>query len=265
MPCVDCDGAKVAKPGSLSAAVPIMRDFRALEIDTHIHTKPSHSSTFMKVNKRFSGSILAAIALAAVSASAFGATEVLTFEGLGDQESINNYYNGGSGGNGTTGGPNYGISFTSDSLALISSHNGGSGSFSNNPSGDTIAFFLDGAGDTMNVADGFNTGFSFYYADQTGFTGSVNVFSGLNGTGTLLATLPLLSTPNPYSVFVPVGVTFAGSAKSVIFSGAANRIGFDDITLGSATPGSAVPDAGSTAALLGVAVSALGFLKRKLA
>jgi hypothetical protein len=158
----------------------------------------------------------------------------LTFEGLQDQESIDNYYNGGFGGSGSGPGPNYGIVFTSDSLALISSADGGSGNFSNNPSGDTIMFFLAGA-DTMDVAAGFNTGFSFFYSAAE--AGSVSVYSGLDGTGTLLQTLALPVTPSPYTVWDPVGVTFAGTAESVVWNGSANYIGFDDVTLGSSTPG----------------------------
>jgi hypothetical protein len=166
----------------------------------------------------------------------------LTFEGLQNNEAIDNYYNGGLGGNGSGPGPSDGIVFGSDSLALISNADGGSGNFSNNPSGDTVMYFLSGPGDVMNVAGGFNTGFSFFYSDQVGFTGSVQVFSGLNGTGTLLANLSLPSTPNPYTVFVPIGVTFAGTAESVIFGGSANFIAFDNITLGSSTATGSVPE-----------------------
>ena len=43
----------------------------------------------------------------------------------------------------------------------------------------------------MNVAGGFTTGFSFFYADQVGFTGNVTVYSGANGTGSVLASLSL--------------------------------------------------------------------------
>ena len=169
----------------------------------------------------------------------------LTFEGLGDQEHVNNYYNGGFGSNGSGPGPNYGIVFGTDSLSLIEGSQGGSGNFSNPPSGKTILFFLSGPGDVMNVAAGFTTGFSFFYADQVGFTGSVQVYSGLDGTGTLLASLSLPSTPDPYNVWVPVGVAFAGTAESVIFGGSANFIGFDNITLGSQTPGGSTPEPAS--------------------
>jgi VPDSG-CTERM motif len=211
----------------------------------------------MKISKPILSMCLGVLFL--LGSSAAQAVTVLTFEGLQNLEPINNFYNGGTGGFGSSG-PNYGINFTSDSLALIDSDNGGSGNFSNNPSGHTIMFFLTGA-DTMNVAAGFTTGFSFYYA--AAIAGSVSVYDGLNGTGTLLTTLNLLATPNPYNVWVPVGVAFGGTAMSVVFSGSANFIGFDDITLGSSTPG--VPDGGTTVALLGMAFFGIAALKRKLA
>ncbi len=117
----------------------------------------------------------------------------------------------------------------------------------------------------MNVAAGFNTAFSFYYSAP--FTnGSVSVYSGLNGTGSLLATLALASTPdgNPplpydYGVWYPIGVSFAGTAQSVDFSGTTNGIGFTDVTLGSVTP---TPEPG-TIALCVIGASALLFRRRK--
>jgi hypothetical protein len=77
------------------------------------------------------------------------------------------------------------------------------------------------------------------------------VFDGLNGTGALLATLNLPVTPTPYEVFQAVGVNFGGTAKSVVFGGSANFIGFDDITLGSATAGGGVPEPASWALMIG--------------
>lgn len=183
------------------------------------------------------------------SSTAWAAPIVLTFEGLGDQTPIGDYYNGG-------GGPNYGISFGADSLSIISNQDGGSGNFSNAPSGDTVAFFLSGPGDVLNKSSGFDTGFSFYYADQVGYTGSVSVYSGLDGTGTLLASLDLASTPDPYNVFLPIGVAFSGTAESVVFSGSANYIAFDNITLGSSTAMSTVPLPAS-APMFGAALLAL--------
>jgi hypothetical protein len=212
----------------------------------------------------------AAIALAGLAVPAAQANVVtLTFEGLQDLEPINDYYNGGLGGFGSGPGPNYGITFTSDSLAIISGANGGSGNFSGAPTMPTVAFFLTGAGDTMNVPGGFDTGFSFFYSAVV-FPGTVNVYDGLDGTGTLLATLDLPVTPSggapqctygSYCPWFPIGVAFAGTAQSVVFTGTANFIGFDNITLGSSTP-TGVPEP-SSMAILGVALAGIGLLRSR--
>jgi hypothetical protein len=183
--------------------------------------------------------------LAASSAAAFAGPVVLNMSGLQDQEPILNYFNGGLGGNGSGPGPADGIVFSSNSLAVISQSQGGMGNFDNNPSGGPIAFFLSGAADTMNVAAGFTTGFSFFYSATE--AGSVTVWSGVNGTGTELADLPLnANTPGSgcpsgdifsYCEWDPVGVTFSGTAESVNFGGSANLIGFDEITVGSESAG----------------------------
>jgi hypothetical protein len=183
------------------------------------------------------------------------ASITLTFEGLQNLEPIGNYYDGGLGGFGSGPGPNYGITFGPDSLAVIDSSSGGSGNTGNDPSGHTVAFFLSGPGDVMDVAGGFTTGFSFYYA--AGQPGSVSVYSGLDGTGTLLATLSLSTTSNVYYDWASSGVSFGGTAESAIFSGTANFIAFDNITLGSATPGGA-PEP-STWAMMLLGFAGLGF------
>jgi hypothetical protein len=196
--------------------------------------------------------VLIPLALTVIAVAAQAGEIVLTFAGLADDEGVANYYDGGTGSLGSGPGPNYGISFGSASLALTS------GNFSNSPSG-TILFFQSGSA-IMNVAAGFDTGFSFYYAASQ--SGSVTVYDGLNGTGDVLTSLALPTTTTPYSVWDPIGVTFAGTAESVDFGGAADYIGFDNITLGAS-----VPDGGSdstpepdTLALTGtVLLGAAGF------
>ncbi|MCH8345573.1 MAG: hypothetical protein IIC87_01440 [Chloroflexi bacterium] len=172
---------------------------------------------------------------------------VLDFEGLGNLERILNFYDGGFGGFGSGPGPDYGISFGPDALALIDADAGGSGNFANEPSANTIAFFLTGPGVVMNVKNGFTDGFSFYYTSAR--VGTVTVYDGPNGTGNVLATVPVekqyntCGAPDPtgaFSCWTAVGVTFSGTAFSVNFGGAWNQTGFDDITLGSATPGAEV-------------------------
>jgi len=186
-------------------------------------------------------------------------TVVLTFEGCGDSAQILNFYNGGTDSAGNSG-PNYGISFSSNSLCSISQLAGGSGNFQGNPSGVGTAFFLNGTADTMNVAAGFTTGFSFYYSSAQ--AGSINVWSGQNDTGTLLTTLSLGANnqnhcaPGSTQTFCswdPIGVTFTGTAESVDFAGVANEVGFDNITLGASVP---APEP-STALLLSAGIVTL--------
>ena len=187
-----------------------------------------------------------------------GSTDVvLTFEGLGDQEPVNDFYNGGTGGNGSGPGPNYGVQFSTHSLSIIDADAGGSGNFGGEPSPSTILFFLTGAAATMNVPAGFTTGFSFFYSAINN-PGVIRVYDGLDATGNVLATLNLPVTPNggapdptgQFSPLVPIGVTFTGTAHSVDFGGTVNQVGFDNITLGSGTPGGGggPPPAGPIAA-----------------
>jgi hypothetical protein len=211
------------------------------------------------------------IAAAAISISQpAAATTVLTFEGVGNTASVNNFYNGGTDSAGHSG-TNYGIAFSSNSLGLIDFDAGGTGNFGNEPSPNTILFFLSGGAATMNVAAGFDTGFSFFYSGD--LAGTVNVYSGLNGTGDLLASLVLAANagncsgdPNgtPYCNWTNFGVLFSGTAHSVDFSGTADRIGFDNITLGSNVAGGAVPEPGTWAMmLLGFGAIGVAFRRRR--
>lgn len=168
---------------------------------------------------------------------------VLDFEGLNNLESVNNFYNGGTGGNGSGPGQDFGIAFNASSLALIDQDAGGSGNIGGEPSPDTVLVFLENTV-IMNVPAGFTTGFSFFYS-AVSFPGAVRVYDGLDGTGNLLTQLvlpltPFNGAPDPtgqFSPFVPIGVSFTGVARSVQFGDIANRIVYDDITIGSAIPG----------------------------
>ncbi len=189
-----------------------------------------------------------------LSSAAFANSEgeLLNFQGLGDLQPVGNFYNGG----GMPFTPNYGVTFSSKFFGLRSVYNGGSGAFAANPTG-TPAIFMNGAmGSTvtgyMNVNGGFGGGIQFFYT--AGFSETVTVWSGANGTGTVLATIAL--APNngsctgfpTYCNWSSAGLNFSGSAKSVTFTGTADGIGLADITLGSSS--TAIPEP-STFYLLG--------------
>lgn len=196
----------------------------------------------------------AATLLCAVGGSAQAAVVSLNFEGINSSYPTSNYasildfYNGGTSSAGTSG-TNYGISFGSNALAIcLNTLSGSCSNTSRGGLGDPNSqqgglFFLSGTQTFMNMASGFDTGFSFNYVSLS-YSGSVGVYDGLNGTGNLLATLNL--SPNAgscsgYSAqfcpFSPSGVSFSGIGKSISFAGVANQIVFDDVTFGSAIPG----------------------------
>ena len=218
------------------------------------------------------GLSLLAILFLSVSPAFAGPIQLITFNGLQDMQQVGNFYNGG----GPSNVPNLGISFSSNFYGLRSEcatgstigncipGGQGSGAFLPDPT-QTPAIFILGTPGTMatgymNVTGGFSSGINFLYT--AAFKETFTVWSGANGTGTVLATLTL--NPNngacaggpAYCNWTSVGVAFSGTAGSVTFSGSANGIGITDVTLGSNL--SALPEPSSFwllgSGLLGVAV-----------
>lgn len=223
---------------------------------------------------------ISAVAAAVISLCAAGSASAaaisLNFEGVNatypsSYAQVLDFYNGGLSSDGTTG-TNYGIGFSDNALAIclnsttVFCSNTSRGGFA--PGSDQGGlFFLSGAETYMNVAAGFDTGFSFNYVSLS-FAGAVNVYDGLNGTGNVLAVLNLL--PNAgncpgYSAgfcpFSPQGVAFAGTALSVGFAGVANQIVFDDVTFGSVTPG--IPEPETYALMLAGLATVAGIARRR--
>jgi hypothetical protein len=187
------------------------------------------------------------------AAPAFSSTITIDFEGPTSFQSIDQYYNGGTDAAGASG-LNLGVSFGLDALAI---QNDGLGSgvngeyFTNAPSPLGVLSPV-GTDAWLNFATGFTGLASFYYSSTDAVT--IDVFSGLNGTGTLLGSFNLLDnavdgcSDSDFCNWSLASLNVNGVAKSIAFGDAAYTAGFDNVTI------SAVPEP-STMALLAVGLA----------
>ena len=212
---------------------------------------------------------LSCIVIASLVGTASADVILLDFEGLGQAEQINDFYNGGSGSDGSVG-PDLGVAFSDITYALIDADAGGGGNFANAPSGITVMmFFLFDDYAAINVAAGFDTGFGIDFS-SIGGTGEIEVYSGLDGTGDMLGSLALPELGSSgngdptglYDTWDRAMIEFSGIAKSVVFSFSAGSgtILFDDATFGSTTV-SVVPLPPAALAGLGL-LGGMGVVRR---
>lgn len=189
-------------------------------------------------------SVLCGLIFLFLGSSANAQVFQLTFEGLKNNEEVRDFYNAGTGSLGSSG-PNYGVSFNNNALALIDSDaTGGTGNIANEPSPNTVINWGAGASVVMNVPSGFNTGFSFYYSSSAPVT--VTLYDGMNASGTILATINLTAQHNAngcsgdpngaYCNWSQAGASFSGTVRSVDFSGGVVNTAYDNITFGNSTP-----------------------------
>lgn len=197
--------------------------------------------------------------LATVWMTPASAVVLATFEegatgGVGDQAFIDEFYNGGFDSQGNSG-PDHGLQFGGTATGLNSGH---FISFENEPSPDTVMYYARNPGDATregfglaNFAQGFVNSISFFFS-QKADKSTVQVFSGLNGSGTELESLTLMknwqrgcdnggydiaalggggSSGDTYCNWELASLTFDEVARSIVFSDAPGKVLFDNLSL----------------------------------
>ena len=201
---------------------------------------------------------LVASAILASSVSAMAAPTTIDFEGTGSFSSISDFYNGGTDGAGNSG-TNYGVAFTPSAQSLANDELGTY--FSNAPTPGSVMFVSDGTA-FLNAAQGFYGAVSLYYSSTVEALNAINIYSGLNGTGSVLGSFNLGAnaqngcSDTAYCHFDNVSVAFAGTGQSIGFSN--TQAAYDNVSI---TP---VPEP-TGYALMALGLVAVGFVARRRA
>ena len=144
-----------------------------------------------------------------------------------------NFYNGGTTFRGVGPGPNLGVVFIDTNARLFTQAQTGFYT----PPGYMVLFSDtaregEGISTIMNINAGIISTVFFDYATIDA-AGSITVYSGLNGTGTALASelLPISSPASGPGVFVADSLPFSGVGSSIVFSGGNKQLAIDDIMM----------------------------------
>ena len=201
---------------------------------------------------------IATLALIAAAVPALAVQTTIDFEGTQSFASISEFYNGGTDSAGASG-TNYGVSFTASATSL--SNDALNNYFSNAPTPGAVMFSPDSTA-FLNFGFGFWKSVSLYYSSDVSALNSINIYSGLNGTGAILGSFSLDMnaqsgcSDTAYCNFEKTSVLFSGTGKSIGFGGNAGHVAFDNVTI---TP---VPEP-TTYALLALGLAGIGLIARR--
>ena len=197
--------------------------------------RPVYLTTTSRTTMKFIRTMAAAAALAASAAPVFAGNLLIDFEGASSFASVADYYNGGADSNGVAGSNNLGVSFTGAALALSNDVLGPY--FSNAPTPGTVMFASDSTA-LMNFTNGFFGELSFFYSAASSALDAVTIYSGLDGTGSVLGVLDLAAnaqqngcSDSAYCNWEKVALSFNGVGKSISFGGNAGNVAFDNISV----------------------------------
>src|SRR3954465_13324926 len=158
----------------------------------------------------------AILLLSATISSAVPFLAPLAFNELKIGEQPLAFYNGGFGSSGTGAGPSFGISFTPDFITA-----GGGVIF---PDFRILqSGMLRTPSGVMNISGGYGGTFSFYY--MTSQSSGAELFSGLNGSGSLVGVLPLRPAT---SIWTTAGANSSPQFQSIVFTG--TGLAIDNVT-----------------------------------
>lgn len=184
--------------------------------------------------------LLPLAAAALFAAPAYAGVITIDFEAAPSFASILNTYSA------------VGVSFGPDAQGLA---NDALGPYFSNAPSNLGVMFVSGTDNAMNVAGGFY-GIDFFYSSAADVQDGVQVWSGLDGTGTLLASFSLVNNANAgcsdtaYCHWDRLGASLNGTARSVTFAAGAQLAAFDNISV--------VPEpASALLAVLGLGILAL--------